>query len=1380
MYSLLFYYFKGVLFLFIFPPLILIYFKTILYLLEQVSTLYLSPTFSFLSPLNLIKTFILPSDKLITVFIQEFSNRLTSDYIISTYQLQYSYIKEFNASSIFLDCYETIELLSNDYALYSSISVPKLKEISNAENLISLYPEYTDIFEFFEVLSINVDNSLYAHLSLPPVKLYYPEPFVASPTFVHEEFWFIHILHYQHWLWFFFISLIMLYFITFINVVRWCNPRNKPKRETRGVSRSKCADLITACVPVSWAIAIIVSETVDAADYYDGFGTGEVIIGIRAYQWGWLYYFPKNIDVNYDYSPNYTSVTGNSLKYSKYSTSSSHSISLWNSKLSNSTISHTNTPSHLVLSPSDNDKILNFINFNSLGTRTLKDVSAFRAPHFSSKSNLSNLFNSQTNYAISYSRLSNLYLNDVLLQDSANYTSTRQYHYPSKTSTESNYNLLVDSSTINTLHQYNLGQNGNLNNLLSPNINAVVKGSVSSDNPLNPQITNPLSPFHTKNELDSSGLMVSNFTSPLLLDLVESTTSDSKLNPIKSTDNAFNRYNLKSPNQQLLTFETNIRNIENLHPFKSSVNRSIADQTTLSNILLSPSYSVSSVIDESSTTLSAQHTPTLYNSLGLVSTSYDKITQTNPTPEVLISKDSDSLPFFFETSWATIWSNSNATNRYFNLNNYNNVLKDLIVPLPHRYVDYDFRSWKLLELLEDLFWESSYSYYTQDEYRNYFNSISNLRKLSKREAMFHVWDNNYYGDGGRKYILNIVNAPFIKSVNSFDYLTILPTHSDDLYLDSKLLNTLVLNIYNSEVEVDLSEGIYSASKNNEVINLNSQLSSLNSYLNLTTPTPSNIVLNFFRVGFEEPQLGTTPLLDYNTETNSPSLSNTLDTRLHNTMRLRQPTKSITAGFNALQKVFRPRFDQGKSHAKISDLSNSELTYPLLSEKRVKYEKLLGKNFESYFDSLPYKVVNLLVSDITNPLTNSNNVYFSNIPFLLSYTSDMIKYIWFDHQSRWASLEVQPSSVARYSLGGLPFFSKNFELNSDMRGQLRESSNYVTRLSKARKNYISNWSTSPYLYSRLSSWYLNNNISFELYNLCTLKSTLVNLKLSEKYWNNNWDLPTLRSTTLSLTDMSTPGRSAWKPSIGTASYMYNTVTLGEILSKREYLYSQYFLKKGGSIYLPESLRATPSNTLFKEVQKVYKFIEPSSFISEVSRDLFYVNSISNLNNLFDKVIEASTPFSLGYLFKNLFYYSINSNLHYSDKFSNSNLKDQFRPMRKGVSNMIRLQATGAIAMPTEIRVHILASSRDIIHSWGIPSAGIKIDCIPGYSSHRVAIFLNSGIFWGQCYEICGRFHHWMPIIVHFMRKDLFFLWSDTFILRNTAKKNSRYYNTLQFS
>jgi hypothetical protein len=43
------------------------------------------------------------------------------------------------------------------------------------------------------------------------------------------------------------------------------------------------------------------------------------------------------------------------------------------------------------------------------------------------------------------------------------------------------------------------------------------------------------------------------------------------------------------------------------------------------------------------------------------------------------------------------------------------------------------------------------------------------------------------------------------------------------------------------------------------------------------------------------------------------------------------------------------------------------------------------------------------------------------------------------------------------------------------------------------------------------------------------------------------------------------------------------------------------------------------------------------------------------------------------------------------------KNQYRPMKKGVTNMIRLHATGAIAMPIEIRLHILASSKDVIHS-----------------------------------------------------------------------------------
>jgi len=55
------------------------------------------------------------------------------------------------------------------------------------------------LLEDFEFDNINtiVDST-------PDVKLYYPEPFIASPSFVHEDFFFMHILYFQHWLWFFF------------------------------------------------------------------------------------------------------------------------------------------------------------------------------------------------------------------------------------------------------------------------------------------------------------------------------------------------------------------------------------------------------------------------------------------------------------------------------------------------------------------------------------------------------------------------------------------------------------------------------------------------------------------------------------------------------------------------------------------------------------------------------------------------------------------------------------------------------------------------------------------------------------------------------------------------------------------------------------------------------------------------------------------------------------------------------------------------------------------------------------------------------------------------------------------------------------------------
>jgi hypothetical protein len=402
--------------------------------------------------------------------------------------------------------------------------------------------------------------------------------------------------------------------------------------------------------------------------------------------------------------------------------------------------------------------------------------------------------------------------------------------------------------------------------------------------------------------------------------------------------------------------------------------------------------------------------------------------------------------------------------------------------------------------------------------------------------------------------------------------------------------------------------------------------------------------------------------------------------------------------------------------------------------------------------------------------NSMNTYFADVPFLLSMKSDASRYLWFDWQSRWSSIEIQPSSVARYSLLGLPYVNKSFEYTTGVGDEINDSENYLIKLSRARKNYMSNWARTPYFYARVSNWYKTPSNMNSLFSETSLKNTKTSLLLSHKYWSEiaNSSFVTNLSTP-SSSGVSTPGRSSWRPATSIQSYYYNSSILVDILTKREYLYRQYFAHKSYTTALPKYLTAAPNNPLLEEVKASYPLIDPVVFSSELTREIFYSNTnflkfmiIKDILNIVNSNIKNSSV-NLSGVTNYLFFYLFNTDSTSSDLSRNTTLyKSQFRPMKKGVTNMIRLHATSAIAMPIETRLHILASSKDVIHSWSIPSAGIKIDCVPGYSSHRITIFLVTGIFWGQCMEICGRFHHWMPIIVYFMKKDLFFLWCTHFM------------------
>lgn len=81
----------------------------------------------------------------------------------------------------------------------------------------------------------------------------------------------------------------------------------------------------------------------------------------------------------------------------------------------------------------------------------------------------------------------------------------------------------------------------------------------------------------------------------------------------------------------------------------------------------------------------------------------------------------------------------------------------------------------------------------------------------------------------------------------------------------------------------------------------------------------------------------------------------------------------------------------------------------------------------------------------------------------------------------------------------------------------------------------------------------------------------------------------------------------------------------------------------------------------------------------------------------------------------------------------------------------------IVLPTHVAITIITNSYDVIHSWFVPGLGLKLDCVPGRSTHHTIYIEHQGYYYGQCAEVCGRRHHHMPIKVFGIPIPHFIFW-----------------------
>nr|QDP18081.1 cytochrome c oxidase subunit 2 [Monistria discrepans] len=84
------------------------------------------------------------------------------------------------------------------------------------------------------------------------------------------------------------------------------------------------------------------------------------------------------------------------------------------------------------------------------------------------------------------------------------------------------------------------------------------------------------------------------------------------------------------------------------------------------------------------------------------------------------------------------------------------------------------------------------------------------------------------------------------------------------------------------------------------------------------------------------------------------------------------------------------------------------------------------------------------------------------------------------------------------------------------------------------------------------------------------------------------------------------------------------------------------------------------------------------------------------------------------------------------------------------------------IPINSEIRILTSASDVLHSWTLPSLGIKIDAMPGRLNQGTMMVNRPGVYFGQCSEICGTNHSFMPIVMESTSTKLFIKWLSKMI------------------
>jgi len=90
----------------------------------------------------------------------------------------------------------------------------------------------------------------------------------------------------------------------------------------------------------------------------------------------------------------------------------------------------------------------------------------------------------------------------------------------------------------------------------------------------------------------------------------------------------------------------------------------------------------------------------------------------------------------------------------------------------------------------------------------------------------------------------------------------------------------------------------------------------------------------------------------------------------------------------------------------------------------------------------------------------------------------------------------------------------------------------------------------------------------------------------------------------------------------------------------------------------------------------------------------------------------------------------------------------------------LDVDNRLFIPVDCHIRLIVTGADVLHSFAVPSLGLKLDAVPGRLNQVSFVAERSGTFYGQCSEICGVWHGFMPIVVEAVSSPDFLVWVAT--------------------